>query len=110
MRISIILYVGTAVGLVFGGYGAGNYDRHLLFLLNLPGAVVSICLLLRHFLRVPPPADPRVTGIDKICIGLLAVVLFRYRCCRAAARPMTGSDHRCGSPHLCAGTARGRYG
>ena len=99
MRISIILYIGTAVGLVFGGYGTANYDWRLSFLLNLPIAVVSICLPLRHFLRVPPTADPCVTWIDKICIGLLAIALLSLQVlpsrgesddwCRAAIRMRT---------------------
>ena len=75
MRISVMLYLSTAVGLVFCGYVTDNFGWRLIFLPNLVFAAVAIRLLLQHFPDVPRPADRRTAGIDKLGILLLGTAL-----------------------------------
>ena len=61
MRISVMLYLATAAGLVFCGYVADNFGWRLIFLPNLLFAAVAIRLLVRYFPEVPRPAHARAT-------------------------------------------------
>jgi MFS transporter, DHA2 family, multidrug resistance protein len=75
MRISVMLYLATAVGLVFCGYVTDNFGWRLIFLPNVVFAAVAIRLLLQHFPQVPRPADARATAVDKPGILLLGIAL-----------------------------------
>jgi MFS transporter, DHA2 family, multidrug resistance protein len=75
MRISVVLYLATAVGLVFCGYVTDNFGWRLIFLPNVLFAAVAIRFLLRHFPKTPRPADVRATTIDKLGILLLGIAL-----------------------------------
>jgi MFS transporter, DHA2 family, multidrug resistance protein len=75
MRISVMLYLATSVGLVFSGYVTDNFGWRLIFLPNVVFAAVAIRLLLRHFPDVPRSADPRATAVDKPGIVLLGIAL-----------------------------------
>lgn len=75
MRISVILYLATAVGLVFCGYVTDNFGWRLIFLPNVVFAAVAIRLLLQYFPEVPRPVDQRTTGVDKLGILLLCTAL-----------------------------------
>ena len=59
LRISVMLYLATSVGLLFCGYVTDIYSWRLIFLPNVVFAVVSIRLLVRHFPDMPRPADAR---------------------------------------------------
>jgi MFS transporter, DHA2 family, multidrug resistance protein len=77
MRISVMLYLATAVGLILCGYVTDNFGWRLLFLPNVLFAAVAIRLLLRHFPDVPRPVDSRSanSGADKAGITLLGIAL-----------------------------------
>jgi MFS transporter, DHA2 family, multidrug resistance protein len=75
MRISVMLYLATAVGLVFCGYVTDNFGWRLIFLPNVVVAAVAIRVLLRHFPRVPQPTDRRTVGVDRLGILLLGIAL-----------------------------------
>jgi MFS transporter, DHA2 family, multidrug resistance protein len=75
MRISVVLYLATAIGLVFCGYVTDNFGWRLIFLPNVLFAAVAIRLLLRHFPQVPRPADRRTRAVDKLGILLLGIAL-----------------------------------
>jgi DHA2 family multidrug resistance protein len=75
MRISIMLYLATAAGLVFCGYVTDNFGWRLIFLPNVLFAAVAIRLLARHFPDVPRSADAQATAIDTMGIVLLGIAL-----------------------------------
>jgi DHA2 family multidrug resistance protein len=75
MRISVMLYLATAAGLVFCGSVTDNFGWRLIFLPNVLFAAVAIRLLVRHFPDVPRPADARAVAMDKPGIALLGVAL-----------------------------------
>src|SRR6202034_642703 len=72
MRISVMLYLATTVGLLFSGYVTDNYGWRLIFLPNVIVVVVAIILLRQHFPDVPVSSDKRTTGVDGGGIALLA--------------------------------------
>jgi MFS transporter, DHA2 family, multidrug resistance protein len=75
MRISVMLYLATAVALVFCGYVTDNFGWRLIFLPNVLFAAVAVHLLLLHFPKVPHSADARATAVDKLGILLLGVAI-----------------------------------
>jgi DHA2 family multidrug resistance protein len=70
-----MLYLATAVGLIFCGYVTDNFGWRLLFVPNVLFAALAIPLLIRYFPNVPRPNDPQVAGIDKAGILLIGVAL-----------------------------------
>ncbi len=75
MRISVMLYLATSVGLLFCGYVTDHFGWRFVFLPNLLLAAISIPLLTRHFPDVPLPMDTRTRTIDKAGIALLGITL-----------------------------------
>jgi MFS family permease len=75
MRISVMLYLGTAAGLLYSGYVTDNLDWRLIFVPDMIVAAAAIGLLRRHFPEVPASSDQRIAGVDKAGIALLAVAL-----------------------------------
>lgn len=75
MRISVVLYLATAVGLIFCGYVTDNFGWRLIFLPNVLFAAVAIRLLLRHFPELQRPTDRRAVAVDKFGILLLGIAL-----------------------------------
>ena len=75
MRISIMLYLATATGLIFCGYVTDNFSWRLIFLPNVLFAAVAIRLLLRHFPDLPRHTDAREMNADKLGILLLGIAL-----------------------------------
>ena len=75
MRLSVMLYLSTAAGLVFSGLVTDNLDWHLIFLPNVVFGAGAILLLARNFPDIPIPADPRARRTDVPGIVLLAVAL-----------------------------------
>jgi MFS transporter, DHA2 family, multidrug resistance protein len=75
MRISVMLYLATAMGLVFCGYVTDNFGWRLIFLPNVLVAAVAVWLLVRYFPDVPRPADLRARSVDKLGILLLGITL-----------------------------------
>jgi len=75
MRISVMLYLATAVALVFCGYVTDHVSWRLIFLPNVVFVVFAVRLLVRHYPRVPQPVDPRAVGMDTIGILLLGLAL-----------------------------------
>lgn len=55
MRVSVILYLGTASGLLFCGWVTDNFSWRMLFLPDLLCAPFAILLLRDHFPVVAPP-------------------------------------------------------
>ncbi len=75
MRISVMLYLATTVGLLFSGYVTDNYGWRLIFLPNIVFVAAAIILLNRHFPEVPASSGRRATSIDGLGIALLAAAL-----------------------------------
>jgi MFS transporter, DHA2 family, multidrug resistance protein len=75
MRISVMLYLATATGLLFSGYATDNFSWRLIFLPNVIFVAGAIWLLRRHFPAVPASHDPRIAGVDRLGLALLAAAL-----------------------------------
>jgi MFS transporter, DHA2 family, multidrug resistance protein len=75
MRISVMLYLGTATGLLFSGYVTDNFDWHLIFLPNMVCVFAAVFLLRRFFPHVELLRDQHVQEVDKLGITLLCVSL-----------------------------------
>jgi DHA2 family multidrug resistance protein len=75
MRISTVLYLSSAAGLLMSGYLTDQFNWRLIFLPNLLYAVGAVCLLLRYYPTIAPPSPSRVAGADGLGISLLAVAL-----------------------------------
>jgi DHA2 family multidrug resistance protein len=75
MRISVMLYLATTVGLLFSGYATDNYGWRLIFLPNVVFVIAAILLLRRHFPEVRASSDKRATSVDGLGIALLAIAL-----------------------------------
>lgn len=75
MRISVMLYLASAVGLLFCGYVTDNFGWRLIFLPNVVFAAVAIRLLVLHFREGLRPADPHALVADKLGILLLGIAL-----------------------------------
>jgi len=75
MRISTVLYLSSAAGLLASGYLTDRFDWRLIFLPNLLYAAGAVCLLLRYYPTIAPPSPSRVARTDWLGIVLLAVAL-----------------------------------
>ena len=75
MRISVMIYLSTALGLLLSGYVTDQYTWRLLFAPNVIVAVAAIWLLKRHFPKVDRPSDRRSRSADAPGLLLLAVAL-----------------------------------
>jgi DHA2 family multidrug resistance protein len=75
MRISTVLYLSSAAGLLASGYLTDRFDWRLIFLPNLLYAAGAVCLLLRYYPSVPPPPSSRLAKTDWPGIVLLALAL-----------------------------------
>ncbi len=75
MRISTVLYLSSAAGLLASGYLTDRFNWRLIFLPNLLYAVGAVCLLLRYYPTVAPPSPSRVASTDWPGIVLLALAL-----------------------------------
>jgi MFS transporter, DHA2 family, multidrug resistance protein len=75
MRISVMLYLATAVGLLFCGYVTDTFGWRLILLPNILFAAVAIRLLVTHFPSMPRPADTGAASADKLGILLLGIGL-----------------------------------
>jgi DHA2 family multidrug resistance protein len=75
MRISTVLYLSSAAGLLASGYLTDQFNWRLIFLPNLLYAAGAVCLLLRYYPTVPPPSPSRVARTDWAGIVLLAIAL-----------------------------------
>jgi EmrB/QacA subfamily drug resistance transporter len=75
MRISVMLYLGTAAGLLYSGYVTDNLDWRLIFLPNAIVVPVALWLLRRNFPNIPASSNQRMAGVDKAGIALLGIAL-----------------------------------
>jgi DHA2 family multidrug resistance protein len=75
MRVSTLLYLSSAAGLLLGGTLTDAFTWRLLFLPNLAFTAGAIWLISRHFPDVPPPTTARTVETDWLGIVLLAVSL-----------------------------------
>jgi len=75
MRISTILYLSSAGGLLVSGYLTDRFNWRLIFLPNLLYAVSAVCLLLRYYPTVPRASSPRLVRTDWPGILLIAAAL-----------------------------------
>ena len=60
MRISTVLYLSSAAGLLSSGYLTDRFNWRLIFLPNLFYAAGAVCLLLRYYPTIAQPAPSRV--------------------------------------------------
>src|ERR1700722_7200009 len=75
MRISTVLYLSSAAGLLASGYITDHYNWRLIFLPNLLYAAGAVWLLARYFPTLPAPASERLVETDWLGIALLATAL-----------------------------------
>jgi MFS transporter, DHA2 family, multidrug resistance protein len=75
MRISTVLYLSSATGLLLSGYLTDRFNWRLIFLPNLLYAAGAVYLLLRYYPTIAPPSPSRVAKTDWLGIGLLATTL-----------------------------------
>jgi MFS transporter, DHA2 family, multidrug resistance protein len=75
MRISVMLYLATAAGLLYSGYVTDNLNWRFIFLPNAIVVPTALWLLRRNFPAAPASSDQRVAGVDKAGIALLAVAV-----------------------------------
>jgi MFS family permease len=75
MRISVMLYIASAVGLLYSGYVTDNLDWRLIFLPKIVFVVAAVWLLCRYFPNMPAPTNPRAAGTDKAGIVFLGLSL-----------------------------------
>jgi MFS transporter, DHA2 family, multidrug resistance protein len=76
MRVSTILYLSSALGLIVSGYITDQYNWRLIFLPNLVYAVAAIWLLLRYFpTTLQTQASDRLIAADWLGITLIAAAL-----------------------------------
>jgi DHA2 family multidrug resistance protein len=73
MRVSVMLYLATAVGLLYSGLVTDNFTWRLIFIPNVIFAVASIIVLRRHYPDVPVSSDSRIANVDKVGIGLIGI-------------------------------------
>jgi MFS transporter, DHA2 family, multidrug resistance protein len=94
-RASVMLYLATAIGLLFCGYVTDNFSWRLIFLPNVVFAAIAIRLLLLYFPDVPRRTDARARGVDKLGIVLLgiAVVSLQIVLSRGEIDDWFGSGH-----------------
>jgi DHA2 family multidrug resistance protein len=75
MRVSTVLYLSSAAGLLLSGYITDHYNWRLIFLPNLLYAAGAVWLLARYFPKLPAPASARLIETDWLGIALLATAL-----------------------------------
>ncbi|HXZ09992.1 MAG TPA: DHA2 family efflux MFS transporter permease subunit [Paraburkholderia sp.] len=75
MRVSTILYLSSAAGLLASGYITDHANWRLIFLPNLLYAAGALWLIGRYFPTLPPPSQDRLIATDWPGIVLLAIAL-----------------------------------
>jgi MFS transporter, DHA2 family, multidrug resistance protein len=75
MRISVMLYLATTIGLLFAGFVTDNISWRLIFFPNIIFSIASAVLLLRYYPDVPLRSDPRLRHVDKLGIALLGIAI-----------------------------------
>jgi MFS transporter, DHA2 family, multidrug resistance protein len=75
MRVSTLLYLSSATGLLLGGSLTDHFTWRLIFVPAIPYALGALWLIARYFPTLPEPSEPRLTGSDWPGIALLAVAL-----------------------------------
>ncbi|WP_245643995.1 MFS transporter [Paraburkholderia oxyphila] len=75
MRISTMLYLSSAAGLLASGYITDHANWRLIFLPNLLYAAGALWLIARYFPNQPKPSSERLVSADWPGIVLLAIAL-----------------------------------
>jgi MFS transporter, DHA2 family, multidrug resistance protein len=75
MRVSTMLYLSSATGLLLGGALTDHFTWRLIFLPVIPYAAGAVWLLSRCFPTMPHTMEARLIGADWFGIALLAVSL-----------------------------------
>jgi MFS family permease len=73
MRVSTMLYLSSAAGLLLSGYLTDEFNWRLIFLPNLVLAAASAWLLWRHFPEAPHTAGAHLSGVDGWGIALIGI-------------------------------------
>jgi MFS transporter, DHA2 family, multidrug resistance protein len=73
MRVSVMLYLATTVGLLYSGFITDNFSWRLIFVPNVLFALAAIIVLLRHYPDVPPSSDSRMMNVDRLGISLIGM-------------------------------------
>jgi DHA2 family multidrug resistance protein len=74
-RVSTVLFLSSAAGLVLSAYIVEHWNWRLIFIPNLVLAAGAAILLASSFPSVPTPMTARTAGIDGVGITLLAIGL-----------------------------------
>ncbi len=96
MRVSTILYLSSAAGLLASGYITDHANWRLIFLPNLLYAAGALWLIGRYFPKLPAPSSDRLIATDWPGIALLAIALVSLQIILNRGE----IDDWFGSPHL----------
>lgn len=75
MRVSTVLFLSSALGLIASGWITDHYNWRLIFLPDLLYAGAALWLLARYYPSIPKAISERLTGTDWPGMILLAVAL-----------------------------------
>ncbi len=75
MRISTVLYLSSALGMLFSGYITDHFSWRYICLPNLAYAAAAIWLLVRYFPDMPAQRAEQPSATDWLGIALIAVTL-----------------------------------
>jgi MFS transporter, DHA2 family, multidrug resistance protein len=75
MRVSTVLYLSSAAGLMVSGYITDQFNWRLIFLPNLIYAAAAIWLLVHYFPTLPAPSSQRLVATDWPGIALIGIAL-----------------------------------
>lgn len=93
MRVSIILYLGTASGLLFCGWITDHVSWRLLFVPNLLVAPLAIALLRNHYPDIAPPASARAADWPGLVLLGVAVIALQTLLARGNIDDWFASPH-----------------
>jgi MFS transporter, DHA2 family, multidrug resistance protein len=96
MRVSTMLYLSSAAGLLASGYITDHANWRLIFLPNLLYAAGALWLIARYFPNQPRPSSERLVATDWPGIVLLAIALIALQVILNRGE----IDDWFGSPHL----------
>lgn len=75
MRISVMLYAATAIGLLFSGFLVDHFSWRFIWVIDAAFAAGALSLLLRRYPREALEPERQTTPIDPLGVALLGVFL-----------------------------------
>lgn len=92
MRISVMLYLSTAIGMIFAGYMTDKFTWRFIFLPNVIAAMGAIWLLVRHYPAVTPVTKEQKTDLFGIFLLAAAIICAQVALSRGDIEDWLGSS------------------